>query len=628
VGTKLGRYECTTALHDSDLWLAGTSGRHVVLRILTAEQVADPKFVRMSDAWGNGDLHQASIAKIDGIAEDQGTHYLATEYVHGESLVQLLARVDDRGKQIPLQHVLAIMIAAAEAMHHVHELGIHCAISPAQVLLGYDGTVKLDLGRVGAPPHMSYRSPEHAAGIATDRRSDVFALGIVMYECVTLNRLFGDGPGPVAKPSTLRRGLPSEIEKIVMRMLASEPPDRYVNAGELRAALTQFASKAGMKLGGDPFAAYMKQMFEKRVEPWLPGGTASTASRAFGRDFQEHSTVENVTQVAAIGTEDPTGNVAPLNGGSTPATVKGTLPSIDPTEETKLPEAEIPDETVVSPPPIVSKVAKPPPLPSQVAPERAESERPDSEELRVPTMITSPPPPPIIIASTRSVETRDSTAVVKPLPPPGAAPRARRPSTAKTNAAASPIEVADVRETEVIAAARPSRKKLLIGVSVAVAIAIPLVIVLWPSSVTRKVAQQPIVEPAPAVERTGPIAAGPDPSEAEPTPTEPPAEPVPTDPAPTEPAPTEPAPTAIEPPSEPGEPKPSVFVPRVDSGSATEPPKPKKPKAKTNKAKAKAKVAAKPKPRVAAKAKSSKKPATKRPKGPTYDPDSLFLKKK
>ena len=97
-GTKLGHYECTAALHDSDLWLARSDeGEHVVLRILTAEQVQDPKFVRMSDAWGSNELHQASIAGIEDIAEEQGIHYVATEYVHGEALVQLLARVEERG---------------------------------------------------------------------------------------------------------------------------------------------------------------------------------------------------------------------------------------------------------------------------------------------------------------------------------------------------------------------------------------------------------------------------------------------------------------------------------------------------------------------------------------------------
>lgn len=721
-GTKLGHYECTTALHDSEVWLARSDeGGHFVLRIVGPEQAQDPKFVRMSDAAASGELNQASIAAID-VGEDQGIHYVATQYVHGEALVQLLARVEERGKQLSLQHVLAIGVSIAEAMHHAHELGIQCSISPAQVLVGYDGVVKVDLGRVGAPPRPSYRSPEQAAGLATDRRSDVFAIGILLYECVTLHRLFDAGPGPIARPSTLRKGLPSEIEKIVMRALATEASDRYVNAGELRAALSQFASKAGMKLGSDSLAAYMKQMFEKRALPWEAGGTPSRASRAFGRaatrpvgdraataasparkrktpaagtepdtfvqtdrNFDtSDSTAEGrkfdgddvTNKLPPVGTEDPTGKISFLNGDNAKTTkakipekkvtngeaakttvkvapapkvtakpaaqpvvvvpspegkVAGRLVPVDPTEETKLPDPELADETVVSPPPLADKPApakraKLPapaklPDPPKVAAERAESEAPESEELRVPTMITSPPPPPLVITAT-TVPSGDSTAVVKPLPAPGA--RARRPSTAKAVAAAPAAETTD---TDEIVATGPSRKKLLIGAAVAVAIAIPLVIVLWPSEVAQKVAQQqPVVAPEePPVERPGPIAAGPDPSEREPTPTEPaPAEP-PAEPAPTEPVAADPAPPAPEPPpvepAAPSEPKPSVFVPRDSAGSgSTEPPPKPKPAPKAT---------PKPKPRVvAAKPKPGKKPATKAPKGPTYDPDSLFLKKK
>ena len=733
-GTKLGHYECTTALQDSDLWLARSDrGGHFVLRILTAEQVQDPKFVRMSDAWGSNELHQASIAGIEDIAEEQGIHYVATEYVHGEALVQLLARVEERGKQISLQHILAIAVSIAEAMHHAHELGIQCSITPAQVLIGYDGVVKVDLGRVGAAPRPAYRSPEQAGGLATDRRSDVFVIGILLYECVTLHRLFETGPGPIARPSTLRKGLPSEIEKIVMRALATEASDRYVNAGELRAALSQFASKAGMKLGSDSLAAYMKQMFEKRELPWVAGGKPSHASRSFGRagtrpvgdraataasparkrtpaagaeldtvvqspdrNFDtSDSTMEgrkfdgdDVTNKLppAGGTEDPTGKVAFLNGDNAKTTtakipdkkipdkkvtngeaaktavkvvsppsvaakragkpvvvvpspegkVAGKLVPVDPTEETKLPDGELADETVVSPPPIVEKpapvkrpvIAKSPaklpaaPQAAKLAAERAESEV-EGDELRIPTMIATPPPPPLVITAT-TLPSGDSTAVVKPLPMPGQ--RARRPSTAKA-AAASPGAETD---TDEIVVAGPSRKKILIGVAVAVAIAIPLVIVLWPDAVAEKVAQQKAVEPEPVVERPGPIAAGPDPSEraaaegsAEAGSSEP-TEPAPAEPTPAEPAPTEPPPTAEPPPPEPtpGEPKPSVFVPR-DSGSGSgsaEAPKPKP---------APVKATPKPKPRVAAtKPKPGKKPVTKTPKGPTYDPDSLFLKKK
>ncbi|MEJ7603482.1 MAG: protein kinase [Kofleriaceae bacterium] len=649
-GTKLGRYVCTAPLHGADLWIAHTDEgvpRHVVLRVVDAPQTADPSFVKLSDAWVSGELRHPCIAEIEDLGEDAGRHYIASEYVHGEALVQVLARLEERGKQIPLQHILAIGSALAEAMHHASELGIHSAITPANVLLGYDGRIKVDLGRVGAAPRVGYRAPEEVQ----DRRSNVFSIGIVLFECATLNRLFKtDKPQRVPKPSSMRKGLPSEIERILMKALASEPAQRYATAEELRAALAQFATKAGMAFSADSIAAYLKTLFPRRDEPWVTGGAPSDASRSFGAPVprsERASTVASPSRARSLATPVP---VAP----------ETKLAGVDPTTQTVVPSGdEYNEPTAITPSPDldelksvsriagrsgpIRKPALPPPSPPVVpikssapaleAPRpkaqsavqailaraaAVEAAGPDTEPSE-PTMITTPPPPPLVIAST-AAEIGDSTAVVKPLP----SPTATRPPTARTLFPPGPGEL------DAVGATPRSHRKLVIAGAIAAAILIPLVIILWPTSyatpVHEPVAEKPslprpaddpdpvpVADPASAEDRE-PVAAGS--GTTEPVPVEP-VEPVPV--APVEPAPIEEV--AVVPAAESPPDRPAAFVPRNSRKPA------RKLASKPVKVAAKPKAAARP--QIATKpASKAKKPVTKSGKVPTYDPDSLFLNKK
>src|SRR5262249_55987220 len=158
--------------------------------------------------------------------------------------------------------------------------------------VGYDGSVKVaDFGiaKVAHPSlqtesgirkgKVSYMSPEQCVGLPVDRRSDVFALGIVLYESLTTRRLFKDGndfltmraivKGKVPPPSIVCPGIPPELDQIVMKALSPFPDDRYATADDMRRALETFAAGIGLRASTTALADYMTAQFGRRPEPWL-----------------------------------------------------------------------------------------------------------------------------------------------------------------------------------------------------------------------------------------------------------------------------------------------------------------------------------------------------------------------
>jgi serine/threonine protein kinase len=309
--TQLGRYEVLKPLGRgsmAELLLARTSGmqafeRHVVIKKIRPDLAANEQFVRrfLNEARLAASLHHQHIVQVHDVGEQDGAYFFAMEYVHGEDLRTLIQKAHDRNETIPLEIVGVIVIAAASGLHHAHEkrgpdlkpLGlVHRDVSPANVLVGYDGAIKLvDFGLAKAAlngvqtsagalkGNVGYMSPEQCRGEQIDRRSDVFGLGIVLYELLTARRLYKE-PNEfltmaaivnkdVAPPSTHRAGLPTELDQITLRALAKDVRQRYQTADELRAALEQFMVSAELRTSVKQLADYMKHVFGERPEPWL-----------------------------------------------------------------------------------------------------------------------------------------------------------------------------------------------------------------------------------------------------------------------------------------------------------------------------------------------------------------------
>ena len=307
----LGRYEVVKHLAQggmAEVFLARATGiegfeRHVVIKRIREEQAHDKMHVQMflDEARLAASLHHQNIVQVHDIGEEQGEYFFVMEYVHGEDVRKLLTEVSSRAERVPLEHVITIVTAAAAGLHHAHEqcgpnrapLGIvHRDVSPANILVGYDGGVKVADFGVAKAAHrtfetesgarkgkVAYMSPEQCIGVAVDRRSDVFALGIVLYESLTVRRLFKDDndfltmtaivQGKIPPPSTVWPEIPPELEAIVMKALASSPDDRYATADHMRLALEEFAAGIGLRTSTTTLADYMKTQFGRRVEPWL-----------------------------------------------------------------------------------------------------------------------------------------------------------------------------------------------------------------------------------------------------------------------------------------------------------------------------------------------------------------------
>ena len=292
----------------ADVLLARTEGiegfeRHVVLKRIRPEHAKDGRFIQMflDEARVAANLHHQNIVQVYDIGEAKGEYFFAMEYLHGKDLRELLSAVSKTRKHMPLGYVCAILGSAAAGLHYAHERRgpdkrplhiVHRDVSPSNILIGYDGAVKIvDFGIAKARMRqaetrsgslkgkVSYMSPEQCKGEDIDCRSDVYALGVLLYELATTTRLFkGDNDylvmdaivqGKVPPPRSRRADLPNDMAAIIMRALSTEPARRYQTADELRLALDMFAVKHGLTAGTSALASYMHELFGEVPEPWL-----------------------------------------------------------------------------------------------------------------------------------------------------------------------------------------------------------------------------------------------------------------------------------------------------------------------------------------------------------------------
>jgi serine/threonine protein kinase len=307
----IGRYQVLKPLAKggmAEVFLARTLGlkgfeRHVVLKFIRVESGSDPKVIEMllDEARLVASLHHRNIVQVHDVGQDDGKYFFAMEYVHGEDCRALLRRVKDKKEKIPLAHIITIVSAAAAGLHHAHEQRgtdrkplniVHRDISPGNILIGFDGGVKVvDFGIAKTDSQsvntqagevkgkVGYMSPEQCKAIPLDRRTDVYMLGIVLYELCTVRRLFkGENrfatmqqivEGNIPPPSRFRKDLPDELERIILKALATDPADRYQTADDLRLVLEAFAGRANLQVSPSKLSDYVKDLFGERPEPWI-----------------------------------------------------------------------------------------------------------------------------------------------------------------------------------------------------------------------------------------------------------------------------------------------------------------------------------------------------------------------
>jgi serine/threonine protein kinase len=264
-GTKLGRYEIRSKIGEGgmgEVYLAQDTQlrRSVALKILPAEFTQSEERLRRfeQEAYAASALNHPNIITIHEIGKTDSAHYIVTEFIDGESLRQLMT-----DGPLPVGKVLDVAVQITSALATAHAAGIiHRDIKPENVMLRRDGVIKvLDFGLakltqneteinsealtrvpvntsagmvMGTP---SYMSPEQARGIDTDARTDIFSLGVVLYEMLAgrapfagataadiISVLLQKEPQPL---STLARDVPAELQHIISKALRKDRDERY-----------------------------------------------------------------------------------------------------------------------------------------------------------------------------------------------------------------------------------------------------------------------------------------------------------------------------------------------------------------------------------------------------------------
>ncbi len=363
VGRQLGRYTCLREIGAGGmavLYLAQRAGakgftKRFALKRIKPKYAADTNFTRMfmREAKLSATLDHPNIAQVVDFGQDGNEHFIVMEYVHGPDLRRLLR--DSPESTLPLECALSVATRVCAALHYAHEKRsdegkaqelVHRDVSATNVLVSVDGSVKLtDFGiakgfandgtgtsssmLVGKP---GYMSPEQVRCESLDRRSDVFCIGILLYEMTTGRRcFFGDSVFAVLNatqraqyvpPSKRKEGYPPALEAIIVRALQADPNDRYASARELQSALEDFALDHRIRTSDAVIADYIATLDLDLEDPssFAPQTPASGTSmrESGGTEFMLSGGVpsepaQQYTEVAPV--EVPRTNRGPLLAG-------------------------------------------------------------------------------------------------------------------------------------------------------------------------------------------------------------------------------------------------------------------------------------------------------------------------
>jgi hypothetical protein len=227
----------------------------VALKTLAADHQSEEQRARFAARAGLAQkLHHPHIVETLEVVHHTSREVgIAMELLHGETLHDLIRLVHPQ-RRMPAALALEIVRGLADALHQIHELGaVHGDVCPANVMLTYGGRVVLiDLGG-SCEGIMTYASPEQARGQAVDRRSDVFSLGLILFELLTGQRVRRRSQGIEIAAEAASGTVPSlsmlvmtdpDLEQVVMRAVAHDPSRRYATAIELADALGRYRERA------------------------------------------------------------------------------------------------------------------------------------------------------------------------------------------------------------------------------------------------------------------------------------------------------------------------------------------------------------------------------------------------
>lgn len=284
----------------AEVWLAKRVTEEGVSELLALKRVLprlaeDAAFIRMfiDEARIAGQLHHPGIVPMHELGRIGDSYYIAMEYVWGRDVFQLMRRLKRLGRQAPFPLVAYIGSKLCEALHYAHTRQdkqgraldlVHRDVSPQNVLIGFDGHVRLiDFGIAKANARstqtqagaikgkVGYMSPEALRGMPLDARSDVFGVGTLLYELLTLSPLFAREnvldamqrvrDARVPPLSATCPECPPELAEIILRALALKAADRFQSAEAMQHALEDFLP-AEVRAPAGSLAILLKELFE------------------------------------------------------------------------------------------------------------------------------------------------------------------------------------------------------------------------------------------------------------------------------------------------------------------------------------------------------------------------------
>ncbi len=306
--SKIGDYTLLRKLATGgmgEIWLAerkGISGfsKRVVIKTILECFADEPSLVDMFLQEGRiaAGLNHPNIAQTYDLGQVGRTYYMAMEYVNGRDLRNILLANVKKKQLVPLNLVLRIAAETCEGLYHAHTWHtpdgqhagiIHRDISPQNILVTFEGKVKIiDFGIAKAAQSASrtrsgvlkgkyaYMSPEQVRGKQLDPRSDLFSLGVVLYEMLTARRLFKRDSelstldavleSEVPSPKRFDVTVPKEVEDVLFKALARNPEDRFQDARQMQLALEEVMISCKLPASSAHLAAYMDEIFHDSLQ--------------------------------------------------------------------------------------------------------------------------------------------------------------------------------------------------------------------------------------------------------------------------------------------------------------------------------------------------------------------------
>ncbi len=304
-GLKIGKYEILTQLSSggmSELFLGFTAGpggfrKYVVVKRILPGSEDNDQFVKMflDEARITAALNHPNIGQVFDLGEDGAGLYLAMEFIAGQNLNQITAACARRRVVLPIGLSAAVVHDLGLALHYAHSFKdpagkafpvVHRDVAQKNVMVTYDGVVKLlDFGIAKARGSLGsttvgmvkgttgYMSPEQVRGESLDGRSDVFSLGVVLWEMTTGRRLFSGETeldemkqilsAPIPRPADLVAFIPESLSDITLRALSRDRAARFSTARDLARAMQRSCSK--LLFDQEERATFMTEMFEEKV---------------------------------------------------------------------------------------------------------------------------------------------------------------------------------------------------------------------------------------------------------------------------------------------------------------------------------------------------------------------------